>query len=64
MRVSSTSTPTTRRGCPLRPGRAQLRTLAALLCPDATNDIAPLAIGARPPRLAVEASEAGFGGKA
>ena len=28
-------------------GRAQLRTLAALLCPDATNDIAPLAGGAR-----------------
>ena len=46
-------------------GRAQLRTLAALLCPDATNDIAPLAAdGARPPRLAVEASEAGFGGGA
>jgi len=43
-------------------GRAQLRTLAAVLCPEATNDIAPL--GTRPPRLAVEANEAGFGGDA
>ena len=46
-------------------GRAQLRTLAALLCPDATNDIAPLpGDGPRPPRLPVGASEPGFGGEA
>src|SRR5207244_2043232 len=46
-------------------GRAQLRTLAALLCPDATNDIAPLLVdGARPPRLAVDGDEIGFGGEA
>ena len=46
-------------------GRAQLRTLAALLCPDATNDIAPLLVdGARPPRLPVDAGEPGFGGEA
>ena len=45
-------------------GRAQLRTLAALLCPDATNDIAPLLVdGARPPRLAVDGDEIGFGGE-
>ncbi len=41
------------------PGRAQLAALAALLCPDAPNDIAPLVGGARPPRL-VPARSPGF----
>ena len=45
-------------------GRAQLRTLAAVLSPDGPNDIAPIARGndqpARPPRLAVSAA-LGFG---
>jgi len=35
-------------------GRRQLRALAAVLCPDATNDIAPLDSAERPLRLAVE----------
>jgi L-alanine-DL-glutamate epimerase-like enolase superfamily enzyme len=35
-------------------GRRQLRALAAALCPDATNDIAPLDCAERPPRLAIE----------
>ena len=33
------------------PGRRQLAALAALLCPDAPNDIAPLVGSERPPRL-------------
>ncbi|HLY38969.1 MAG TPA: hypothetical protein VKU61_13085 [Candidatus Binatia bacterium] len=33
------------------PGRRQLAALAALLCPEAPNDIAPLVSGERPPRL-------------
>jgi len=41
-------------------GRRQLRTLAALLCPDAPNDVAPLVPPERPPRLAVDVSAPGF----
>ncbi len=41
-------------------GRPQLRALAALLCPDAPNDVAPLVPPERPPRLAVEGSAPGF----
>jgi len=44
------------------PGRQQLRVLAALLAPEAPNDIAPLAhAGARPPRLRLDANLLGFG---
>jgi O-succinylbenzoate synthase len=47
------------------PGRAQLHALAALLCPDAPNDVAPIALGdaepPRPPRLEPP-SGAGFAG--
>ncbi len=42
-------------------GRRQLRALAALLCPDAPNDVAPLVPPERPPRLAVDVSAPGFG---
>jgi len=41
-------------------GRPQLRALAALLCPDAPNDVAPLVPPERPPRLAVDGSAPGF----
>jgi len=41
-------------------GRQQLRALAALLCPDAPNDVAPLVPPERPPRLAVDVSAPGF----
>ena len=41
-------------------GRRQLRALAALLCPDAPNDVAPLVPPERPPRLAVDVSAPGF----
>jgi len=41
-------------------GRRQLRALAALLCPDAPNDVAPLVPPERPPRLAVDAPAPGF----
>ena len=41
-------------------GRPQLRALAALLCPDALNDVAPLVPPERPPRLAVDGSAPGF----
>ena len=41
-------------------GRRQLRALAALLCPDAPNDVAPLVTPERPPRLAVDVSAPGF----
>ena len=41
-------------------GRQQLRALAALLCPDAPNDVAPLVPPERPPRLAVDAPAPGF----
>jgi L-alanine-DL-glutamate epimerase-like enolase superfamily enzyme len=44
-------------------GRRQLLTLAALACPDAPNDIAPLLeTGLRPPRLLPETVADGFGG--
>ena len=42
-------------------GRRQLRALAALLCPDAPNDVAPLVPPERPPRLAVDVPAPGFG---
>jgi hypothetical protein len=42
-------------------GRRQLRALAALLCPDAPNDIAPLVPAERPARLAVDGGAPGFG---
>ena len=46
-------------------GRRQLHALAALLCPDAPNDVAPIPRDdrplARPPRLAVDATAPGFG---
>ena len=46
-------------------GRTQLQVLAGVLCPDAPNDVAPIAIDAlataRPARLAVDGSRAGFG---
>ncbi|HYC23700.1 MAG TPA: hypothetical protein VEI94_13385 [Candidatus Bathyarchaeia archaeon] len=46
-------------------GRTQLRELAALFCPDETNDIAPLdrveRAAPRPERLEVERARAGFG---
>lgn len=49
----------------LGPGRAQLHALAALLCPDAPNDVAPIALDARPaprpPRLTVDGARPGFG---
>ena len=41
-------------------GRRQLRALAALLCPDAPNDVAPLVPPERPPRLALDGSGLGF----
>jgi len=41
-------------------GRRQLRALAALLCPDAPNDVAPLVPPERPPRLPVDGSASGF----
>ena len=48
-----------------RVGGCLRRATHALLCPDATNDIAPLLVdGARPPRLPVDAGEVGFGGEA
>ena len=42
-------------------GRRQLHALAALLCPDAPNDVAPLVPPTRPPRLDVDADAPGFG---
>jgi L-alanine-DL-glutamate epimerase-like enolase superfamily enzyme len=42
-------------------GRRQLRALAALLCPDAPNDVAPLVEPERPARLAIDGSAIGFG---
>jgi L-alanine-DL-glutamate epimerase-like enolase superfamily enzyme len=42
-------------------GRRQLRTLAALLCPDGPNDIAPLVEPERPARLAVDGAAVGLG---
>jgi L-alanine-DL-glutamate epimerase-like enolase superfamily enzyme len=49
-------------------GRAQLQALAALLCPDAPNDVAPIAVGEtpapRPPRLVVPDDGIGFTGHA
>jgi L-alanine-DL-glutamate epimerase-like enolase superfamily enzyme len=42
-------------------GRAQLRALAALLCPDGPNDIAPLMETARPARLPLDGTAPGFG---
>jgi len=42
------------------PARAQLAALAALLCPDAPNDVAPLVDAVRPARLVV-ARTPGFG---
>jgi L-alanine-DL-glutamate epimerase-like enolase superfamily enzyme len=41
-------------------GRRQLRALAALLCPNAPNDVAPLVPPARPARLAVDPDAPGF----
>jgi L-alanine-DL-glutamate epimerase-like enolase superfamily enzyme len=41
-------------------GRAQLRSLAALLCPDGPNDIAPLLETVRPARLPVDGTATGF----
>jgi len=47
------------------PGREQLQALAALLCPDAPNDVAPIALDARPavrpPRLIVDGARPGLG---
>ncbi len=47
-------------------GRRQLQALAALLCPDGPNDVAPIAranaTAARPERLAVDDAAPGFGG--
>jgi L-alanine-DL-glutamate epimerase-like enolase superfamily enzyme len=47
-------------------GRRQLQALAALLCPDGPNDVAPIgragAPAARPERLAVDGDAPGFGG--
>jgi len=49
-------------------GRRQLRALAALLCPDAPNDIAPIDQATRraerPARLPVDPESSGFGGDA
>jgi hypothetical protein len=46
-------------------GRRQLWDLAALLAPDAPNDVAPIAVGEapalRPARLVVHATQPGFG---
>jgi hypothetical protein len=46
-------------------GRRQLHALAALLCPDAPNDVAPIPRDdrplARPPRLVVDGTTPGFG---
>jgi len=42
-------------------GRRQLRALAAIACPDAPNDIAPLVESERPARLTVDAAAVGFG---
>jgi L-alanine-DL-glutamate epimerase-like enolase superfamily enzyme len=45
------------------PGRQQLRVLAALVAPDAPNDIAPLTqAGTRPPRLRIDPAAVGFTG--
>jgi len=41
-------------------GRTQLRALAALLCPDGPNDIAPLLETTRPARLPVDGTAPGF----
>ena len=41
-------------------GRTQLRALAALLCPDGPNDIAPLLETVRPARLPVDGTAPGF----
>jgi L-alanine-DL-glutamate epimerase-like enolase superfamily enzyme len=41
-------------------GRRQLHALAALLCPEGPNDVAPL-VGPRPRRLVVDAEAPGFG---
>jgi len=47
------------------PGRRQLWDLAALLAPEGTNDVAPIAVGEaparRPPRLVVDPTRSGFG---
>ncbi len=47
-------------------GRRQLHALAALLCPDGPNDVAPIArageLPARPARVTVDGDAAGFGG--
>lgn len=47
------------------PGRAQLQALAALLCPEGPNDVAPIGVGTapppRPPRLRVDPDAPGFG---
>ncbi len=49
----------------LGPGRTQLHALAALLCPDAPNDVALIALderpAPRPPRLVVDGARPGFG---
>jgi L-alanine-DL-glutamate epimerase-like enolase superfamily enzyme len=49
-------------------GRLQLRDLAAILSPDAPNDIAPIGLGSRPParpsRLRIDATAIGFGSQA
>jgi L-alanine-DL-glutamate epimerase-like enolase superfamily enzyme len=46
-------------------GRTQLQALAGVLCPDAPNDVAPIAIdglvAARPERLTVDGTRPGFG---
>jgi hypothetical protein len=46
-------------------GRRQLQALAALLCPDGPNDLAPIAhtgaMPARPLRITVDGDAAGFG---
>ena len=45
------------------PGRQQLRVLAALLAPEAPNDIAPLTqVATRPPRLRIDPAALGFTG--
>lgn len=45
-------------------GRAQLQALAAVVCPDAPNDVAPIGVAGRrpprPPRLPAPAPDAGF----
>ncbi len=48
------------------PGRPQAQALAALLCPDEPNDVAPVGVGTNPPprplRLLVDGATPGFGG--